>query len=150
MSIGIDAAVMMTFPVPFSDGLNDEILAIAQESYAAIPAEMRRYADDIVITLQDFPDRETLDRMGCRSEWDLLGLYQGIAIGEKSAGHVAPEPDRIFLYTQPIAGYADYTGESLEQVVRHVLIHEIGHHFGLSDDDMHRIEAAAEAASGDK
>ena len=126
------------------NALNDEILVIARRSYAGIPAELRRFADDIVITIQDFPDGETLDRMGCQSEWDLLGLYQGISVGEKSVGLVAPDPDRIFLYTHPIVAYADYTGESLEDVVRHVLIHEIGHHFGLSDDDMDRIEQAAE------
>lgn len=125
------------------DRLNDEILAIAERSYKAIPAELRRFADDIVIVIQDFPDQETLYRMNCETEWDLLGLYHGLAIGQKSVSDIAPEPDRIFLYAQPIAAYADHTGDTLEDVVQHVLIHEIGHHFGLSDDDMHRIEASA-------
>ena len=81
--------------------------------------------------------------MGCSTRWDLLGLYSGIAVGDKETGYIAPEPDRIFLYTQPIMAYARETGERLADVVRHVLIHEVGHHFGLSDDDMDRIEAAA-------
>ena len=76
--------------------------------------------------------------MGCATRWDLLGLYSGIAVGEKEAGYVAPTPDRVFLYARPIAAYAKDTGERLADVVRHVLIHEIGHHFGLSDADMER------------
>jgi len=132
--------------IPFgssADSLNDEILAIAQQSYKAIPAELRRFADDIVIVIQDFPDRETLHRMNCETQWDLLGLYHGLAVGQKSVSDIAPAPDRIFLYAQPIAAFADHTGDTLDDVVQHVLIHEIGHHFGLSDDDMDRIEAAA-------
>ena len=120
----------------------DKILAIAERCYAALPAEFRRYADNVVITIQEFPDADTLAHMGCASRWDLLGLYSGISVGEKDSGYVAPTPDRIFLYTRPIAAYAEETGERLADVVRHVLIHEIGHHFGLSDADMERIEAA--------
>ncbi len=122
----------------------DDILAIAERSYAALPAAFRRFADRVAITIRDFPDDETLADMGCASRWDLLGLYSGIAVGEKQAGHVAPGPDRIFLYARPIAAHAEETGEALADVVRHVLIHEIGHHFGLSDDDMERIEAEAD------
>ena len=121
---------------------DDKILAIAERCYAALPADFRRYADNVAITIQDFPDPDTLAHMGCATRWDLLGLYSGIAVGEKDAGYVAPPPDRIFLYARPIAAYAEETGERLVDVVRHVLIHEIGHHFGLSDADMERIEAA--------
>ena len=129
-------------PAAGTDGPDEKILAIAERCYAALPAEFRRYADNVVITIQDFPDAETLARMDCATRWDLLGLYSGIAVGEKEAGYVAPTPDRVFLYARPIAAYAKDTGERLADVVRHVLIHEIGHHFGLSDDDMERIEAA--------
>ena len=122
---------------------DDAILAIAERCYAALPREFRRFADDIVITIQDFPDDETVADMDCPTRWDLLGLYRGIAVGDKDSGYVAPEPDRIFLYAQPIRAYVAETGERLADVVRHVLIHEIGHHFGLSDADMERIEAAA-------
>ena len=126
-----------------ADSLNGEILAIAQRSYKSIPAELRRFADEIVIVIQDFPDFETQRRMNCDTKWDLLGLYHGLAVGQKSVSDIAPTPDRIFLYAQPIAAYADHNGDTLSDVVQHVLIHEIGHHFGLSDDDMERIEAAA-------
>ena len=129
-------------PAAGTDGPDDEILAIAERCYAALPAGFRRFAGNVVITIRDFPDSETLEHMGCASRWDLLGLYSGIAVGEKEAGYVAPTPDRIFLYARPIAAYAKDTGERLADVVRHVLIHEIGHHFGLSDADMERIEAA--------
>ena len=124
------------------DDPDEKILAIAERCYAALPADFRRYADNVVVTIQDFPDADTLARMGCATRWDLLGLYSGIAVGEKEAGYVAPTPDRVFLYARPIAAYAKETGERLADVVRHVLIHEIGHHFGLSDADMERIEAA--------
>ncbi len=130
-------------PAAGTGGPDDRILAIAERCYAALPADFRRHADNVAITIQDFPDSDTLAHMGCATRWDLLGLYSGIAVGEKEAGYVAPAPDRIFLYARPIAAYAEETGERLVDVVRHVLIHEIGHHFGLSDADMERIEAMA-------
>ena len=131
-------------------GTDDDILALAERCYAALPAGFRRYADKVVIVIRDFPDDETLEQMGCASRWDLLGLYSGVAVGDKEAGYVAPTPDRIFLYARPIAAHAAETGERLIDVVRHVLIHEIGHHFGLSDDDMERIEAAAGKEAADR
>ncbi|MGY9002764.1 MAG: metallopeptidase family protein, partial [Rhodospirillales bacterium] len=72
--------------------------------------------------------------------YDLLGLYQGISLDQKSVSDPVPDMDMIFLYRQPILDYAEQTGEAVIRVVRHVLIHEIGHHFGFSDDDMERIE----------
>ena len=78
--------------------------------------------------------------MNLSSPYDLLGLYQGISLDRKSVSDPMPDVDMIFLYREPIIVYAEQTGEALERVVRHVLIHEIGHHFGLSDDDMRRIE----------
>lgn len=122
---------------------DEDILAIAERCFAALPADFRRHAENVVITVQNFPDADTRAQMGCATRWDLLGLYSGISVGDKEAGYVAPTPDRIFLYARPIAAYAKDTGERLAHVVRHVLIHEIGHHFGLSDADMERIEAAA-------
>ena len=136
-------AAMTAFPATAARDLSGEILAIAQRCYVTLPAEFRRFADEIAITIQDFPDDETVVEMGCPTRWDLLGLYSGIAVGDKETGTIAPGPDRIFLFAQPIAAYVEQTGERLADVVRHVLIHEIGHHFGLSDDDMDRIEAAA-------
>ena len=104
-----------------------------------------RHVGDVVIHIEEFPDAETEQEMGLESPFDLLGLYRGVTLGHKSVGHVSSDLDRIFLYRRPLLDYWCETGEELTQLVRHVLIHEIGHHFGLSDDDMERIEAAAES-----
>jgi predicted Zn-dependent protease with MMP-like domain len=81
--------------------------------------------------------------MALESPFDLLGLYRGVPIGEKSVSAQPDDVDRIFLYRRPLLDYWCDSGETLSHVIRHVLIHEIGHHFGLSDEEMERIEAAA-------
>jgi predicted Zn-dependent protease with MMP-like domain len=122
-------------------GLAD-LEALAQRALATIPDELKRHLGPVVIRVDDFPDEETEDEMGLESPFDLLGLYRGVALPNKSVSAVLPNIDMIFLYRRPILDYWCETGEDLEHVVRHVLIHEIGHHFGLSDDDMERIEEA--------
>jgi predicted Zn-dependent protease with MMP-like domain len=124
-------------------GLED-LEAIAAAAYAGIPRELTRHVDNVVIRIVDFPDDETMDEMGCETEFDLLGLYRGVDLSRKSTLDVVTNIDMIFLYRRPLLEYWCETGEDLTHLVRHVLIHEIGHHFGLSDDDMERIEAAAE------
>ena len=104
---------------------------------------MRVGEDDVVIRVEDFPDDETLEEMECESPFDLLGLYRGVDLTKKSVLDAPQDLDMIYLYRRPILDYWCETGEDLTHVVRHVLIHEIGHHFGLSDDDMDRIEAEA-------
>ncbi len=99
------------------------------------------------IQVDDFPSDEVEKAMPARHAFDLLGLYQGVSMVERGAGHVANDIDRIFLYRRPILDYWCESGEDLPHIVRHVLIHEIGHHFGLSDDDMEAIEAKAEEES---
>ena len=94
-----------------------------------------------------FPSDEVEKQMELDTPFDLLGLYQGVSMMERGAGHVANDIDRIFLYRRPILDYWCESGEDLPHIVRHVLIHEIGHHFGLSDDDMEAIEAKAEEES---
>jgi predicted Zn-dependent protease with MMP-like domain len=101
-------------------------------------------AEGVVIRVEEFPDEETEKEMGLESPFDILGLYQGVDLARKSAMDVPRGPDLVFLYRRPILDYWCETGEELSHVVRHVLIHEIGHHFGLSDDDMEAIENAAE------
>jgi predicted Zn-dependent protease with MMP-like domain len=86
--------------------------------------------------------------MGLESPFDLLGLYRGVDLAHKGVGQVSSDIDHIFLYRRPLLDFWCESGEDLTHVVRHVLIHEIGHHFGLSDDDMERIEEAAEAEAG--
>ena len=95
----------------------------------------------MVIRVEDFPDDETLEDMECETPFDLLGLYRGVDLSRKSVLDTPEDLDLVFLYRRPILDYWCEVGEDLTHVVRHVLIHEIGHHFGLSDDDMERIEA---------
>jgi predicted Zn-dependent protease with MMP-like domain len=122
-----------------------DIEAIAHDAYGTIPEELARHVGDVVIHIEDFPDAETEQEMGLESPFDLLGLYRGVNLGHKTVGQVSSDLDRIFLYRRPLLDYWCESGEDLTHLVRHVLIHEIGHHFGLSDDDMERIEADADA-----
>jgi len=119
-----------------------EIEALGEAALAEIPAELRRHLGRVVIRVEEFPDEETEREMGLDSPFDILGLYRGVALPHKSWSDPRPEPDMVFLYRRPILDYWCETGEDLATLVRHVLIHEIGHHFGFSDDDMARIEAA--------
>ncbi len=120
-----------------------DLETIAQAAFADIPEELRRYAAEVVIRVEDFPDDEVEREMELESPFDLLGLYQGMAQESMSFGGVPSAVDMIFLYRRPILDYWCETEEDLTSVVKHVLIHEIGHHFGLSDDDMDRIEDEA-------
>jgi predicted Zn-dependent protease with MMP-like domain len=128
---------------PFLPPTLDEIEALAREAFATIPAELARHAGDVVIRVEDFPDAETERDMGLDSPFDLLGLYRGVPIGEKSTGYTPQDVDMVFLYRRPLLDFWCETEEDLVGLIRHVLIHEIGHHFGFSDDDMERIEAGA-------
>ena len=121
----------------------DELESIAREAFAAIPRQLRVHAKDVVIRVQDFPDDDVLDELECESAFDLLGLYQGVDLTRKSVSDTARQPDMVYLYRRPILDYWCDSEEDLAHVVRHVLIHEIGHHFGYSDDDMEAIEEAA-------
>jgi predicted Zn-dependent protease with MMP-like domain len=120
-----------------------EIEALAARALAALPRQFKRHLGPVVIRVEDFPDRETERAMGLDSPFDLLGLYRGVALPHKSVSDPRPALDMIFLYRRPILDYWCESGEDLTAVVRHVLIHEIGHHFGFSDADMERIENSA-------
>lgn len=114
--------------------------ALAREAYAEIPGELRQALGNVVIRVLDFPDDDTLEEMDCESPFDLLGLYRGVDLPRKSSLDVPDDLDMIYLYRRPILDYWCDSGEDLAEVVKHVLVHEIGHHFGFSDDDMDRIE----------
>jgi predicted Zn-dependent protease with MMP-like domain len=121
-----------------------DIDALAQAAFARLPASFRRLCDGLVIQVVDFPDDETLDEMGLESEFDLLGLFRGRGLAHRPA--VEPTgalPNMIWLYRRPLLDFWCEGEETLGTVVTHVLIHEIGHHFGLSDADMAAIEASA-------
>ncbi len=129
----------MTIPPltpPTPEGLRD----MAEAELKALPDALARHVTDVVIRIADFPDPETERDMGLRSPFDLLGLYVGVPVGEKSVTHAPQDVDMIFLYRRPILDYWSESGDALDRIVRHVLIHEIGHHFGFSDADMERIE----------
>jgi predicted Zn-dependent protease with MMP-like domain len=114
---------------------------LAERALATVPAELKRHLGPVVIRVEEFPDAATEEEMELESPFDILGLYRGVALPYKSVSDPRPAIDMIFLYRRPILDYWCETGEDLWDVVRHVLIHEIGHHFGFSDDDMERIEA---------
>jgi predicted Zn-dependent protease with MMP-like domain len=118
----------------------DEIEQLAKRAMATIPHRLRRHLGQVVIRVEEFPDEETEAAMGLESPFDILGLYRGVALPHKSVGDPRPDVDMVYLYRRPILDYWCETGEDLAQLVRHVLIHEIGHHFGFSDEDMARIE----------
>jgi len=118
----------------------DDMEIIAARAFRTIPDELARHVTNVMIQVEDFPDRETEGEMKLESPFDLLGLYQGVSLDQKSVSEIPVDQDRIFLYRRPILDYWCESGEDLTHIVRHVLIHEIGHHFGLSDADMERIE----------
>ena len=119
-----------------------EIEELAQRSLGAIPRRLKRHLGRVVIQVEDFPDEETEAAMGLESPFDILGLYRGVALPHKSVSDTRPDLDMIFLYRRPILDYWCESGEDLARLVRHVLIHEIGHHFGFSDEDMAQIETS--------
>ncbi len=117
-----------------------DIEELAQHALATIPKELSRYVREVVLQVVDFPDKETMTEMRLDSPFDLLGLYRGVSLDRRSVHDVATDVDMIFLYRRPILDYWVESGEPLWRIVRHVVIHECGHHFGFSDDDMTRIE----------
>ena len=119
----------------------DDVDAIARRAFEHLPQEFRRLCEGVVIHVVDFPDDETLEEMNAQSEFDLLGLFQGVGLPFRSESAPMQMPNMIWLYRRPILDYWAEHNEALGDIVRHVLIHEIGHHFGLSDDDMAEIEA---------
>jgi predicted Zn-dependent protease with MMP-like domain len=118
-----------------------DIEALAERALTTIPAELKRHLGNVVVRVDEFPDEEVEEEMGLESPFDILGLYRGVALPHKSVVSTRADADLVFLYRRPILDYWCETGEDLYRVVRHVLIHEIGHHFGFSDDDMERLEA---------
>jgi len=114
------------------------------EAYARLPERFRKLCEALVIQVDDFATEEVLDHMEAESEFDLMGLFQGVGLPFRSDADPVQMPNMIWLYRRPILDYWAEHDETLGHIVRHVLIHEIGHHFGLSDADMETIEAKAD------
>jgi predicted Zn-dependent protease with MMP-like domain len=121
-----------------------DIDALAHAAFERLPATFRRLCEGLVIQVVDFPDDDTLDEMGAESEFDLLGLFRGRGLPQRPAvDETGALPNMIWLYRRPLLDFWCEGEDTLGEVVAHVLVHEIGHHFGLSDDDMAAIEASA-------
>ena len=122
-----------------------ELEVIADQAFKRLPQRFRDLCKDVVIRVEDFPTDEVLDAFGAESAFDLLGLYHGVDMARQSVMDPAAMPEMVFLYRRPILDYWAEHEETLGHIVTHVLVHELGHHFGFSDADMHRIEEEAAA-----
>jgi len=123
----------------------EDLEILAASAWAGLPDHFRQMCSDVVVRVEDFATREILAELGIESPFDLLGLYQGVSLDRRSFSDLPRQPDMVFLYRRAILDYWADNDETLGDIVTHVLVHEIGHHFGFSDDDMHRIEAEAKA-----
>jgi predicted Zn-dependent protease with MMP-like domain len=117
--------------------------ALATDAWNKLPAEFRNMARDLLIRVEDFATDDVLDELGIEDPYDLTGLYQGVSLDKQSVLDVARDPDMVYLYRRPILDEWAAGEEELGHLVAHVLVHEVGHHFGFSDDDMESIEAEA-------
>ena len=119
----------------------DDLATMADTAFAGLPAAFRKLTGDIEFRVAEFPTQDVLDDLGIESEFDVLGLFQGVGMAHGSAVEMTGQmPNMIWLYRRPILDYWAEHEETLGAIVTHVLIHEIGHHFGLSDEDMEAIE----------
>lgn len=134
-----------TFGIPPS---GEEIEALARNALARLPEAFAVHLGDIILLVEEFADEETLAELGIADPFELTGLYEGIPAGEKHGAPSGAMPDRIRLFRQPLLDeWIERGNETLEHLVTHVLIHEVGHHFGLSDEAMHLLEEQAETAA---
>ncbi len=122
----------------------EEIEALARRALDSLPEPFRSHLEGVVLLVEEFADEETLDALGIEDPFDLTGIYEGIPLTERSVEHSGTLPDRIRLFRRPILDEWASGHDTLEHLVAHVLIQEVGHHFGLSDEDMHALEEKVE------
>ena len=120
----------------------DDIERLASKAFVNLPADFVGLTGDVIFMVQDFPGEDVIEEMQLETPFDILGLFSGPDLADRSGSYSPPQPTMIFLYRRPILDYWAESGEPLGHIVRHVLIHEIGHHFGLSDEDMDAIEGS--------
>jgi predicted Zn-dependent protease with MMP-like domain len=124
-----------------------DIERLAEDAYRRLPEDFRRLSEGVVLRVEEFPTEEVVDELGAESEFDILGLFQGVGLAQSGLEPTGRLPNMVFLYRRPILDYWAEHEEKLGHLVTHVLVHEIGHHFGLSDEDMEAIEAEAETGA---
>jgi predicted Zn-dependent protease with MMP-like domain len=122
----------------------EELEVIAETAFRRLPPKFRALCEGLVIRVEDFPAEDVLDEMGVETEFDLLGLFQGVGLPFQAESAPVQMPNMIWLYRRPILDYWAEHDETLGAIITHVLVHEIGHHFGLSDDDMETLETSVE------
>ena len=133
-----------TWSESFAPGLED-FEAMGRRAFDSLPQEFRSLVGEVTFVVAEFPEDDVVEELEAESPFDILGLFQGVGMAQGSATPLTGEmPNRIWLYRRPILDYWAEHEEKLGDIVAHVLVHEIGHHFGLSDDDMEAIEAAAD------
>ena len=120
----------------------EDIEVLAHRAFSALPAKFRTFCDDVVIKVEDFPTQEVLAELGIEDDFGLMGLFQGVGLVQGGGQLSGALPNMVFLYRRPILDYWAEHHEKLGRIIRHVLVHEIGHHFGLSDEDIAKIESA--------
>jgi len=130
---------MRRFEIPPSA---DEMEAIARRALLSLPEPFAGHLRDVVLLIEEFADDETLDSVGIEDPFDLTGIYEGIPLTERSVDQSGTLPDKIRLFRRPILDEWAGGEDTLEHLIAHVLVHEVGHHFGLSDADMHALEEA--------
>jgi predicted Zn-dependent protease with MMP-like domain len=119
-----------------------ELEELAAAAWQRLPPEFRGLCEGVVIRVEEFATDDVLNALNIESPFDLMGLYQGVSLDRKSVMDIAQGPDMVFLYRRALLDYWSESDETLGHLVTHVLVHEIGHHFGLSDADMERIEGS--------
>jgi predicted Zn-dependent protease with MMP-like domain len=123
----------------------DDLARLAEAAFERLPPAFRTHVGEVVFQVADFAEAAVLQELGIEDPFELTGLYQGVDLGRRSVFDPAPQASMVFLYRRPILDeWADRGDVALEDLVAHVLVHEIGHHFGLSDDDIESIEATAD------
>jgi predicted Zn-dependent protease with MMP-like domain len=124
----------------------EAIEQLAREAYGQLPDDFRALCQDLIIQISDFPSDDIFEDMALETPFDLLGLFEGRGVTERFSVENGELPNRVTLYRRPILDYWAENEETLGDIIAHVLIHEIGHHFGLSDEDIEEIEASVSAA----
>ena len=116
---------------------------LAEAAIARLPEAFRRHLTNIVLRIEDFADDEVLEALGIEDPFDLSGLYSGRSLDKQDSWTSGELPPMIHLYRRPLLDEWAESGVSLENLITHVIVHEVGHHFGFSDNDMHAIEDQA-------